>query len=451
MSERRPDMAILPWGHVIEEFLGPLGISLEEFSTTVSGGWLFNYVRALDAVGIGSTIMLVSTSVWRTSWQVHEPTSARMCIVPAPLRLRAALRLAGEKERLSQSPAKDGADGPASASAKATRRPANVLREVARYATTPALQLARALRHARSDGILCQEYEYPRFDACVAIGRLLGIPVFATFQGGQAATGRLEAALRPRSIRRSAGLIIGTADEAQRVQHAYGLPEDRIGFIQNPVALDEVETVDRATARADLGILATARVAAWHGRVSRQTKGLDLLVAAWRQVLRDRPEGSAQLLLVGSGGDDEWLRAEIAPELRAGSIVWVDRYVREKALVYRHLCAADVYIFPSRHEGFPVAPLEAMACGLPVVAMQASGMQEILGDDGAYGGIRVPAEDTAALAGAITSLLDDRQRARDMGAAARQRVEDHFSVPAVGARLGEWLQQRGFGTNGQRP
>jgi glycosyltransferase involved in cell wall biosynthesis len=450
-ESRHPTLAIVPWGHVFEAFLDPLGISLDQFCTTVSGGWLFNYVRALQAVDIDSVIVLVSTNVRRTQWRIHEPTGARICVLPAPPRLRAALRLAPGRGAVPPVGADRGAAGAgamqAGPVARAPHRVAATLRDLAHYGTTPVIPLVRALRHARCDGILCQEYEFPRFDVCVAVGRLLGMPTFGTFQGGAPAAGLLEAVVRPRAVRRSAGLIIGTTDEALRVQRTYGLEDGRIGRIQNPIALDEVDIVDRDAAREAIGMAAGVRVAAWHGRISMRTKGLDLLVAAWRQVVRSRPDGSVQLLLIGSGGDDAWLRSEIAPDVEAGTVRWVDRYIQRKSEVYRHLRAADVYVFPSRHEGFPVAPLEAMACGLPVVAMQASGMREILGESDPPCGIQVPAGDTAELARALCTLLDDPARASTMGAAARRRVEQHFSVDAIGTRLGQWLGERGFPVN----
>jgi glycosyltransferase involved in cell wall biosynthesis len=56
----------------------------------------------------------------------------------------------------------------------------------------------------------------------------------------------------------------------------------------------------------------------------------------------------------------------------------------------QYLSVADVYVFPSRHEGFPVAPLEAMACGLPIVAAYAPGICDILSEGEESGGLVVP-------------------------------------------------------------
>jgi glycosyltransferase involved in cell wall biosynthesis len=103
-----------------------------------------------------------------------------------------------------------------------------------------------------------------------------------------------------------------------------------------------------------------------------------------------------------------------------------------------------VYAFPSRHEGFPVAPIEAMACGLPVVAAEAQGVEDLVADSG----VVVGRGDSGALADALASLLDDPARRRELGEAARRRVEQEFSLEAVGVRLRTFFAQRSPGLFG---
>ena len=92
-------------------------------------------------------------------------------------------------------------------------------------------------------------------------------------------------------------------------------------------------------------------------------------------------------------------------------------------------------MFPSRHEGFPVAPAEAMACGLSVVATDVQGIPDIFERGEADGGIVVQREDVAALTRAMGQLVDDDERRRELGRNARKRVEAAFSYPAVGREL----------------
>ena len=118
---------------------------------------------------------------------------------------------------------------------------------------------------------------------------------------------------------------------------------------------------------------------------------------------------------------------------------WIDRFVHDREDLKTYLCAADVYTLPSRHEGFAIAPLEAMACGLPVVAADTSGVADLVPDGEASGGVVVPREDATALASALGRLLDDPARAGELGTRARRRVEKEFSLEVVGRRLRDFV------------
>jgi len=103
------------------------------------------------------------------------------------------------------------------------------------------------------------------------------------------------------------------------------------------------------------------------------------------------------------------------------------------------LSAADVYVFPSRHEGFAVAPLEAMACGLPLIASDIPCVRDILEDGAESGGLIVQRDDVDAFATALGQLLDDEKLCRQMGKKARLSVEERFSTAAVGTQLSAFL------------
>ncbi|HEY9655097.1 MAG TPA: glycosyltransferase family 4 protein, partial [Crinalium sp.] len=105
----------------------------------------------------------------------------------------------------------------------------------------------------------------------------------------------------------------------------------------------------------------------------------------------------------------------------------------------RYLLAADLYTLPSSHEGFPVAPIEAMACGLPIVATDVSGIPDILADGEQSGGLMVLRENPNALAAAIERLLDDATWRIALGKLAQQRVAAAFSLKSVGQQLRQTL------------
>jgi glycosyltransferase involved in cell wall biosynthesis len=426
-------VAVLPWGNVIEDYLGVLNMSMEDMAERMSGGWLFGYVEALRRVGVRGVVFCVSTAVREVTRLTHAPTGSTLCLLPVPgayaaLRRTLADPYAWTVEDLV------GRESPG----RSTRFRARLVRDVAFYLATPLRALARELRREECDAILCQEYEYARFDALVLVGRLLGIPVFATFQGGDWQLSRAERFVRPLSVRAAAGLIIGTRTEAARVARRYPAVAGRIARIFNPIDLSQWSPVDRGAARVALGIPAGARVAVWHGRVDIRRKGIDVLLDAWERVAQSRPAADLRLLLVGTGVDAAALRGRLSARPVPG-VVWRDEYLLDREAMRGYLSAADVYAFPSRHEGFPVAPLEAMACGLPVVAANAPGVPDILEDGEAHGGIVVPREDAAAFATALGALLDEPDRARVMGELARARTASAFALEAVGGQLHEFL------------
>jgi glycosyltransferase involved in cell wall biosynthesis len=100
--------------------------------------------------------------------------------------------------------------------------------------------------------------------------------------------------------------------------------------------------------------------------------------------------------------------------------------------VPKPLAGIDVLVQPSRADNLPLAVLEAMAAGLPVVGARVGGIPELVLDGET--GIVVPPEDAQALAAALDSLARDRGRLAELGRRGRERVATHFSAEQVGRR-----------------
>lgn len=176
-------------------------------------------------------------------------------------------------------------------------RPAlRVLRHVALYVATPPLRLARLLRQQHPTAVLTQEYEHARFDVTVAVGRLIGVPVFATFQDGDAQMSRLERPLRPLAPRTARGLVVATRSERERLVDRYGLRAGKVVPIFNSLDLDYWHRIDKDGARRGLGLPEDARVVVCHGRIDLYRKGLDVLVEAWARVCAARAGRDVRLL-----------------------------------------------------------------------------------------------------------------------------------------------------------
>jgi len=423
MTDSSSAVALLPWGDVVEDWIEPLGLSAESLGRRLpSSLWMLGYARALATAGVDTVIVWFSSRVERPLRLRHEQTGVRMTVLPSSTPFRAA-RAHMVRGRVGST-----------ADPRRLVRPS--LWYAARYLATPMLTLRAALRRERCEAILCQEYEYPRFDMCIAMRRITGVPVFATFQGVQRQA-RIDPRVRAWTVPRAAGLVIGASAEAHRVQRHYGINDGRIARISNAIDLEAWRPVDRARARAALGIPADASVIAWHGRVEIDIKGLDLLISAWHRLAAVRPDRNVRLLIVGTGLDAARL-AELLPS----QSVWVDEFVSDVSRLRQYLCAADVYAFPSRKEGFPIAPLEAMACGLPVVAGQALGVRDIFERGEESGGI-VTSAGAEGLAEALDRVLEDDSARERLGQRARARVREIASFERVGRRLYDFLTVRG--------
>jgi glycosyltransferase involved in cell wall biosynthesis len=150
-------------------------------------------------------------------------------------------------------------------------------------------------------------------------------------------------------------------------------------------------------------------------------KGHEVAIAALDRVHR---QGTDLVYVVcGNGARQEELRARAADcrlPVRFTGLLDTDELVGA-------LTAADLVVHPSRHEIFPNAVGEAMACARPVIAADAGGTGELLGRDGSSG-VLVPSNDAAALATEVTALLGDPLRRARLGATARSRIENEFSV-----------------------
>jgi glycosyltransferase involved in cell wall biosynthesis len=436
-----PTIALLHCYDLIDDFLDSIEISFDTFCQEFVGSWMFGYIHALKTAGVRTVLFCISARVTEPSRYLHRPSGATIWVLPAS---RTYGRYRTMRDRLLRAyGGKSGQSFKEIPDPNATRRSLltkikDIFKSAGTYLSTPVDLLAIALEQEGCQAILCQEYEFARFDTCVGLGKRLGLPVFATFQGGTATQSCLESLPRQLAFRSCSGAIIATQTEIARVEQTYALPAAKIARIFNPIELTTWHKHDRAQARAALGIPDTARMVVWHGRVEIERKGLDLLLDAWMQICNDRPLQDLRLWLIGTGSDAAKLRERLDTQPLPG-VIWIDRFVHDRVQMQQYLSAADVYTLPSRQEGFPVAPIEAMACGLPIVATDAPGIPDILEDGELSGGVMVPSDNVSALADALGRLLDRPEWAQTMGRAARLRVEQQFAAAVIGQQLRRFL------------
>lgn len=152
---------------------------------------------------------------------------------------------------------------------------------------------------------------------------------------------------------------------------------------------------------------------------------LGILIESWKEVVSKHP--NAHLLLVGGGYRKNDL-IERANELKISKNI---EFVGYTDNVYQFLRISDVFVFPTRSEGFGIAMIEAMACELPVISTNVSSIPGVVGDTG----ILVEPGNPEALTKAIIRLIDDEHLRKELGRKGRKRVEDRYSDKIVTKKI----------------
>jgi glycosyltransferase involved in cell wall biosynthesis len=232
---------------------------------------------------------------------------------------------------------------------------------------------------------------------------------------------RAHHALYELCARRVDGLIAVAPDVKTSILAAMpGIPAERIVVIPNGVDTRRYrQAVDRAAVRRSLGLGESDRLIAVVATLKEQ-KGHRILIDAAATVVRRCPE--AHFLLIGDGE----LRSALSSQISALRLEGHVHLLGTRHDVANLLAAADLFALPSLWEGLAMALVEAMAAGLPVVATDVSGTRQVM-IDGATG-VLVPPADAERLAAALIALLENPVRAREMGAAGRNRVESQFGA-----------------------
>jgi glycosyltransferase involved in cell wall biosynthesis len=150
-------------------------------------------------------------------------------------------------------------------------------------------------------------------------------------------------------------------------------------------------------------------------------KGLVPLLEA---VAKLRTERDIELVVIGNPRPDGRV-ARTIERLGLASIVHCVSGISDDELA-RNYAQAEVAVVPSLYEGFSLPAIEAMACGVALVATTGGALPEVVGTDGVTG-LLVPPNDPGALAGAIRRLLDDADLRQQLGAAGRERVLGRFT------------------------
>jgi sugar transferase (PEP-CTERM/EpsH1 system associated) len=252
--------------------------------------------------------------------------------------------------------------------------------------------------------------------------RWAGVPLVVHTEHGKE---RYAQQFRTRLLGRIAGHFVSTFfclthDMAAAVRASRIVPQKKIRVIFNGIDTAQfTRPHDSCAARRTLGIPDDAPLIGTVGRLT-EIKRQDVLIRGFALLKKQYP--AAHLVLVGEGPLRDDLQ-KLATQCQVGDAVHFAGY---QSPTGPFIQAMNIFALTSRSEGMPQAAIEAAVCGLPIVASRVGGLPELI--EHGRTGLLVPVGDESALASALAELLADPDRARRIGAAAKQHAVATFDI-----------------------
>ena len=214
---------------------------------------------------------------------------------------------------------------------------------------------------------------------------------------------------------------------AELFEHTFGM-DSRLAIIPNGVDIDKFQHVkiDRNAKRRSLGLSPTDIILINIGRINA-AKGQEYLIKAVGRLTKRYP--NLKLLIVGDIYGDWKLVERLKSLIHQSQLEEHVQLLGSRTDIPELLAISDVFVFPSLHEAQPVALLEAMAAGLPIVASRIPAIQETL-EDGREA-LLVPPGDSEAIAVAVEELIADPIYARDLALKAQGKVRKQHSIEST--------------------
>ncbi len=237
-------------------------------------------------------------------------------------------------------------------------------------------------------------------------------------------------------LRLATRVVVVSKDGAQ-LAHKLRISPTRVIRIPNGVdtsLFHAASKEERLSCRECLNLPIDKTVVLYVGRLNLATKDVDTLIRAWAHLPNDVREHAA-LVIVGDGPDGEELMHMVDSFGLGGSILMVGA----KQEIRNYYWAADIFTLPSRDEGLSNALLEAMACGLPVVASRVGGTPDVI-EEG-KNGFLYEAENCQQLAHKLTLIIEMKDQWDKIGGQGRQTVITHASLNVIVHRLSELYNQ----------
>lgn len=288
-------------------------------------------------------------------------------------------------------------------------------------------RIARIARSERADVIHAHLLTASVY--CSAVGMLTGIPVVSTFHGtGDIGPASRFTRLKLAVINRGSARIAFVSDHLRRSLLATtNLDGAKAVVVHNGIDCRRFAPSPHGRLRVELGLGAKRLVVGSVGNI-RPAKDYETLLDAAALLARR----GAAIDFVIAGDDKLGLRAGLEARRSRLGIDHMVRFIGFRSDAAEFLNGLDALVLSSRHEGFSLATVEAMACGLPVVATRCGGPEEIVADGKT--GLLVDVQSPDQLADALMRVTDPQVR-QQLGARARATAVDHFDVSAMVRRF----------------
>lgn len=284
--------------------------------------------------------------------------------------------------------------------------------------------LVRLLRSGRVDVVHAHKFGSNLWLSLLT--RLADVPVLLAHEHSWSYEGAPLRRVADRALiaRAAAAMVAVSPSDRRRMVELERIPAEKVVLVPN--GIPDIPLGDRTRARRALGIPAGAPVV---GTVCglRPEKELGTAIRALARLVPERPD--LRFVVAGDGPERAGLE-HLARELGVQADFLGHRANDE---VPDLLAAMDVVVCCSRFEGMPLAVLEWMAAGKPIVASRVGGIPSILDDGG--DALLVPPHDPVALAAAVARLLDDPDLGRRLGEAAQRRQREEFRFERTLATL----------------
>jgi sugar transferase (PEP-CTERM/EpsH1 system associated) len=288
----------------------------------------------------------------------------------------------------------------------------------------PALvyRLYRFFRRERPH--IVQTHNWGALVEGVVAAKLARVPILIHAEHGTVEGRRYNVFLQRILWRAVQGVLCVSEEHRQRLSKTVGFSYENITPILNGVNTDFFRPcpANEETIRIDRGLEPDALYIGTVGNL-RPVKNHRLMLQASRDICTKYER--VRIVFIGEGS----LKEDLIHLAKALGIYNQVKFLGARSDVRDLLNTLDIFVLPSLSEGLPISVLEAMACGLPVVATSVGGLPELI-EDGKTG-MLVPSQDESRLKSALEHLIRCEATRRTMGQAARKKVVERFSLDAM--------------------